>query len=99
MQNVAALPKSRTDRKLLFAAGALGLIAAVLAVIYLSSAKSKTVINAPQVPVVVAAKDIGAGQKVTADMVVVKQVAEPDAVAGSFRTTDGVLGHTARYPL
>src|SRR5437773_6857237 len=101
MQNAIALPQQqrRTDRKLLFAAAGLGLLAAVLAIVYLNSAKKTETVQVASVPVVVAVKDIASGQKVTADLIAVRQIAQPDAVAGGFSKTDQVLDKTVRYPV
>src|SRR5439155_24830182 len=101
MQNVITQPRQGTDRRILFAAACLGLLAALFAIIYLNSAKTKTEVQvAPAAPVsvVVAARDIPAGQRITVDALTLKQVAQLDVVPGSFRNTEQVVGQTVRYP-
>jgi pilus assembly protein CpaB len=79
----------------------LGLVAAVLVVVYLSSAKSDSgtvrIGGDEGVPTVVAANDIAAGTRLTAEMLTVTNTTNP--LAGAFGTTEGVTGQVTRVPL
>jgi pilus assembly protein CpaB len=78
----------------------LGLVAAVLVVVYLSSAKSDSgsgiVSDGDGVDVVVAANDIAAGTRLTAEMLTVKKM---NPLAGAVGTTEGVTGKVTKVPL
>jgi len=78
----------------------LGLVAAVLVVVYLSSAKDDSATpggsSGDGVPVVVAANDIAAGTRLTAEMLTVKNM---DPLAGAVGTTEGVTGKVTKVPL
>lgn len=79
----------------------LGLVAAVLVVVYLSSAKddsgSTSSGGGGGTPVVVAANDIAAGTRLTAEMLVVKNMTDP--LVGAFGTTEGLTGQVTRVPV
>lgn len=82
----------------------LGLTAAVLAVVYLTSAKdesggSGSSSGGSGVPVVVAAVEIPAGTRLTPEMLKVNNVPEADRLFGAFTTNEGVSGQVTRVPL
>jgi pilus assembly protein CpaB len=81
----------------------LGLVAAVLVVVVLTSSKESTstvqTSSGDGVPVVVAASDIPAGTKLTADMLAVKSIPESDKLANAFGTTEGVENQVTKVPL
>jgi pilus assembly protein CpaB len=81
----------------------LGLVAAVLVVVYLSSAKDDSGPirsgSGDGVPVVVAANDIAAGTRLSAEMLAVKNIPETDALVGAFGTTEGLTGQVTRVPV
>ena len=79
----------------------LGLVAAVLVVVYLSSAKDDSASSGDGegagVPVVVAANDIAAGTALKAEMLTVKNMTDP--LAGYVGTPEGLTGQVTRVPL
>ena len=80
----------------------LGLIAAVLTFVYLSSADSGGSggsTGTGDTPVVVVTRDVPAGTRITADMIQVKNVAAGDALLGNFNTTEGVVNQIATVDL
>jgi pilus assembly protein CpaB len=90
------------DRRLLFIALALGVVAAGLTIAYLRSAEARSRIVeqvVPMSPVVVAREVIPAGQKIGLNMVEVRPI--PSGTVGSDTATsvEQVIGQTARYPI
>lgn len=88
-----------SNRMLLIAALVLGLLAAILVGVYLSSLNSEnggSSTSGTTVPVVVAAQDIPALTVVTEQMLVVKNVPIDIAVAGAFGKTADIVGQTAQ---
>jgi pilus assembly protein CpaB len=81
----------------------LGLVAAVLVVVYLSSAKEDTGGSrdggGAGVPTVVAASDIAAGTRLSAEMLTVTNVPEADRLAGSFGSTEGLINSVTKVSL
>lgn len=80
----------------------LGLIAAVLVVVYLSSAKGDggpTGGGGAGLPTVVAASDISAGVRLSADMLTVAEIPQDDQLTGHFTTTDGLVGQVTKVSL
>ncbi|HLC29134.1 MAG TPA: Flp pilus assembly protein CpaB [Dehalococcoidia bacterium] len=82
----------------------LGLVAAVLVVVYLSSAKDETGSTSSGgsgagVPVVVAASDIAAGTRLSAEMLAVKNVPQSDQLSGAFGSTEGLVGQVTKVNL
>ena len=79
----------------------LGLVAAVLVVVYLSSAKDDSgtvqIGGEDGVDTVVAANDIAAGTRLTAEMLTVTKTTNP--LAGAFGTTEGVTGQVTTVPM
>src|SRR5438093_1729130 len=80
----------------------LGLVAAVLVVVYLTSAKdegSSTSSGTGDFPVVVAKQSIAANVKITAEMVEVRTVPQSDAISGAIGTTEGLVGKVTRVAI
>ncbi|HEV8573759.1 MAG TPA: Flp pilus assembly protein CpaB [Dehalococcoidia bacterium] len=82
----------------------LGLTAAVLAVVYLTSAKDESGGSGSSsggggVPVVVAAVPIPAGTRLTPEMLKITNIPESDRLLGAFSTPEGVSAQVTRVPL
>ena len=81
----------------------LGLVAAVLVVVYLTSAKdeggSRSTIDGGDFPVVVAKQSIAANVKITAETVEVRTVPQSDQITGAFTTTEGLVGKVTRVTI
>jgi pilus assembly protein CpaB len=81
----------------------LGLVAAVLVVVYLTSAKdegSSTGINSEDgVPTVVAARDILAGTRLTPGDLEVASIPRANQLVGIFGNTEGLAGQVTKVPL
>src|SRR5438132_3759174 len=81
----------------------LGLVAAVLVVVYLTSAKdeggSRSTSGGGDFPVVVAKQSIAANVKITAEMVEVRTVPQSDQITGAFTTTEGLVGKVTRVTI
>ena len=97
------LPKG-SNRLPLILGLVLGLVAFVLVLVVLTGAEDKggsTIQSGggEGVPVVVAASDIAAGVRISAEMLVVKNVPEGDLLAGHFQTTEGLVGQVTRVAL
>src|SRR5687768_11530827 len=95
----ATQPRQNDKRPLIFA-GALGLVAAVLVVMFLSRADDKppAVDNSPT-SVAVAAQDLLPGVKITPEMVELREIPASATIAGGFRAKEGAIGKTVRYPV
>src|SRR5438093_2224391 len=79
----------------------LGLVAAVLVVVYLTSAKdeggsTRSSSGGEGTPVVVALQNIAAGTKITPEMVTIKSVPTSDQITNPFTTTEGLIGKVTR---
>jgi len=80
----------------------LGLVAAVLVVVYLTSAKDEggsTSSNGEGAPTVVAAQEIPAGTRLTAAMLRVESIPQGTQLAGAFSSVEGLSGQVTRVPL
>ena len=81
----------------------LGLVAAVLVVVYLTSAKDQgTSTNnsgGEGVPVVVASQNVDAGVRLTPQMLAVKNIPQTDQLAGAFSSIEGLAGQVTRVPI
>jgi len=80
----------------------LGLVAAVLVVVYLTSAKDEggsTSSTGEGVPVVVASQNVEAGVRLTPGMLAVKSIPQSDQLAGAFQSVEGLAGQVTRVPL
>ena len=83
MATITAQParRTRTNRRTILAAVALGLLTAILIVVYLAQQSRQRQVNSTaSVPVVVASKDIPQGASIGADQVELRMVT-PDAAA------------------
>ena len=92
----------RTNRGLLLLGLFLGLVSAVLIVVYLSQAGDGgggEVSGGVMTPVVVASVDIGADTRIEEGMVETKDIAADTVLAGVFPNTEGVIGQVVRVPL
>lgn len=92
----------RSNKGLILLGLFLGLLSAVLVVVYLSQAGEGgggEVSGAEVTPVVVASLDIAAGTRIIEGMVETKEIAVDTVLAGVFSDTEGVIGQVARVPL
>ena len=92
----------RSNRGLILIGLFLGLVSAVLIVVYLSQAGEGgggEVSGVEVTPVVVASLDIAAGTRIVEGMVETKEIAVDAVLAGVFSDTEGVIGQVARVPL
>lgn len=93
----------RSNRGLILLGLFLGLLSAVLIVVYLSQAGEGggggEVSGAEVTPVVVASQDIAAGTRIIEGMVETKDIAVDTVLAGVFSDTEGVIGQVTRVPL
>ena len=92
----------RSNRGLILLGLFLGLLSAVLVVVYLSQAGEGgggEVSGAEVTTVVVASQDIAAGSRIIEGMVKTKEIAIDTVLAGVFSDTEGVIGQVARVPL
>jgi pilus assembly protein CpaB len=81
----------------------LGLVAAVLVVIYLSSAKEDSggiqIGGGGGVPTVVATSDIAANVVLSPEMLTVTNIPQDDQLAGAFSSTEGLVGQVTNVSL
>jgi pilus assembly protein CpaB len=82
----------------------LGLVSAVLVVVYLSSAKDDSSgggggSSGAGLPTVVAATDVQAGVRLSAEMLTVTNVPEGDRLAGAFNNNEGLVGSVTKVSL
>ncbi len=92
----------RSNRGLILIGLFLGLVSAVLVVVYLSNTGGGgggNVSGAEVTPVVVASLEISAGTRITEGMVETKDIAVDTVLAGVFPDTEGVIGQVTRVPL
>lgn len=101
MARMQGLSIAGGNRGLLIIAAIAGIAAAVLFIAAVNSGGggSSTPLTAEQPKVVVAAKDISAGEEIKANMVEVKSVPDELVVAGAFSTVDTAVGQRARVPV
>lgn len=93
---------SRGGKLSLLLGVALGVVAAVLIVVYLSGAKSESgggSISGPTANVVVASQNIPAGTRITAEMVAVKKLPDLTVLANAFTGVDAVVGQVTVVPV
>ncbi len=91
----------RSNRGLILLGLFLGLVSAVLIVVYLSQAGEGgggEVSGAEVTPVVVASLDIAAGTRIIEGMVETKDIAVDAVLAGAFQDMETVIGQVARVP-
>ena len=92
----------KSNKALLFLGLFLGLVSAVLVVVYLRSADGDGGGGASGgvvTPVVVANQSIPVGARVTEDMVTLKEVTSDAVLVDAFRDTDKVVGQVTLVPL
>ena len=92
----------RTNKGLLLLGLFLGLVSAVLIVVYLSQAGEGgggNVSGGEATPVVVASLDIAAGTRIVEGMVETKEIAVDTVLAGVFSDTEAVIGQVVRVQL
>lgn len=91
----------RTNKTLIFLGLFLGLVSAVLVVVYLSRSGDDggSVSPGAATPVVVASKDIAAGTRVTEEMLTIKDVSAEAVVPGVFTDTADVVDQVTRVPV
>ncbi len=94
---VSAAPRS--DRRALVFALLLGAIAAILVFAYLKSLGSRGEVAGTALPVVVASRDIQAGQRITDGMVEVKLLPEDAIASTAVKAKEQVVGQALRYPI
>jgi pilus assembly protein CpaB len=94
-----AQPRTDSKRQLLIA-GVLGLIAAVLVIIFLNSVQSEsTEVTGPTTSILISSQSIAAGTKITDAMLARKEVPESAVSAEVFTDKSLVAGKVARYPI
>lgn len=92
----------RSNKGLIFLGLFLGLVSAVLVVVYLSQADSGgggDVSNGVTTPVVVASQNIAPGTRITEGMVTLRPISADAVLEGAFREVDTVVGQVTRVPL
>ncbi|MCH7998420.1 MAG: Flp pilus assembly protein CpaB [Chloroflexi bacterium] len=92
----------RSNRGLILLGLFLGLVSAVLIVVYLSQAGDGgggEISGGEVTPVVVASVDIAAGTRIEEGMVETKDITVNTVLAGVFADTEGVIGQVVRVPL
>jgi pilus assembly protein CpaB len=90
--------RARSNRLILIAALAFGVLTAALVVAYLrDKEEEQRTLSTASVPVVVARREIPLGATITADMVELRHVTPDAAVAAAFDKVDVVTGLRARY--
>lgn len=91
----------RSNKALIFLGLFLGLVSALLVVVYLSQASggdgAKT--SEAVTPVVVASQDISPGTRLTQEMLTVKPIPTSAVLSGAFKEVEGVVGQVTRVPL
>lgn len=100
IKNATISPKA--DRLRLALGLVLGVAAAVFVAIFLIQAKDENAggqISGDTVPVVVAAQDIAAGTRITADMVTAKQMPASVVLTGALTDASAVIDKVATVPL
>ena len=92
----------RSNKGLILLGLFLGIVSAVLVVVYLSQASGDgggDVSGAVVTPVVVANQNIPAGTRVTEEMIEIKEISSGAVLAGVFVDTATVVGQVTRVPL
>jgi pilus assembly protein CpaB len=92
----------RSNKGLIFLGLFLGLVSAVLVVVYLSQAGSDSggkVSNGATTPIVVANQNIAPGTRITESMVTLRPISADAVLTDAFREVDAVVGQVTRVPL
>ena len=91
----------KTNRRALILALVLGIVAAVLTILFLGgrgdASSEQSVVTTLQV--VVAVKEIAPGQEITQRMIQLKDLPESAVINNAATATDQVVGQVARYPV
>src|SRR4030042_263812 len=90
----------KSNRALVFLGLFLGLVSAVLVVVYLQSAGGDggDVSGAVVTPVAVATESIRVGPRVTEEMVTLKDITSDAVLVDAYRDTGDVVGQVTRVP-
>ncbi len=93
----------RSNRLFLVMGLLLGILAAVVAAVYLNSATTEKTVSGGSgvttVPVVVAAQDMPSGTRIAAEMLTVKSIAEDAVLVGVFDKTESIVGQVTTMPV
>lgn len=92
----------RSNKGLIFLGLFLGLVSAVLVVVYLSQADSGgggDVSGGVVTPVVVASQNLSPGTRITEEMVTLRPISADAVLTDAFREIDSVVGQVTRVPL
>ncbi|MEE8347206.1 MAG: Flp pilus assembly protein CpaB [Dehalococcoidia bacterium] len=90
----------KSNKVLIFMGLFLGLVSAVLVVVYLNGTSGGGDVSTGAVtPVVVVTGDISAGTRITEEMVTRKDIAVDAVLAGAYGETTDVVGQVSRVPL
>src|SRR3990172_4874859 len=91
----------KSNKALIFLGLFLGLVSAVLVVVYLNKAGEDggDVSGAVTTPVVVASGNIPAGSRITEEMVALKPITSDAVLTDAYRDTADVVGQVTRIPL
>jgi pilus assembly protein CpaB len=87
------------DRRVLFLAIFLGVIAAVLTLAYIRSQGVQSVAVVPTTSVVVAARELQSGERITPNMVEVRTLQTTAVGTEVYGKAEEVVGRTIRYPV
>jgi pilus assembly protein CpaB len=102
MARVISMPGASDGRSrvLLVAGGVFAVVAALLVFVALQSrSDSQSTSSSSFVPVVVAARDVGANTTLTSDMLKIKSVPPDVALSGAYGRMDALVGKVTRYPV
>jgi pilus assembly protein CpaB len=79
----------------------LGVVAAILSAVYLSGARNDggAGVSAPMVPVVVAAENVPAGTRLTAEMLLLRSVPETAVLVGAHDSVDNLVNQVTVVPI
>ncbi len=93
----------RRGKVILFVALGLGLVSAILVYFFLSGSDSgeeaSTATTGASDSVVIATEDIGAGKRITSDMVKLRATAQNAIHPDAYTDIESVVGKVARYPI
>ena len=91
----------KTNRRALILALILGVVAAVLTVVFLTGREASSSDQAvePTMQVVVAAREIAAGEEITDRMLQLKALPESAVISNAATAIEQVVGQVARYPV
>lgn len=101
MQSLMSSSPRMADRRVLIVALILGAMAAGLAVAYLSSQTETAPVAYSDIPVLVAARDLAVGTRITDEMIEVRTMPQNAVASDVLRDTQRAqaVGQTVRYPV